>query len=169
MSTRPRSRRVSISSPARNSRNASPNSARICTGRSTCNQPSTDGPSTIPATISRTTDGMRSQGRNPTSRGAATATAQMMSRLVNETSGMPAAFGEEGEHLRRVGVAEFAHRAGGAEGLVPERSGARGRRADVRVRLVDVGVARRYAEVDVVEADADVEVFRPQDRRLIGG
>ena len=66
--------RTSISSPARNSRNASPNSARICTGRSTCTQPSTDGPSTIPAMISRTTAGSRSSGAKPTTSGASTAT-----------------------------------------------------------------------------------------------
>jgi hypothetical protein len=41
-------------------------------------QPSTDGPTTIPATISSTTAGMRSDGARPSRNGAANATATTM-------------------------------------------------------------------------------------------
>ena len=57
--------------PGQEQQEGQPDQARICTGRSTCTQPSTDGPSTMPATISRTTDGIRSRGAKPSASGAA--------------------------------------------------------------------------------------------------
>src|SRR5690348_547805 len=87
-SRRPRSWCTSISRPAKNSRNARPNRARICTGRSTRTQPNPEGPMMIPPMISRTTAGMRNRGAKPTVSGARTATAATTSRLVNDTSGM---------------------------------------------------------------------------------
>ena len=60
---RPRSRAGSISSPARNSRNASPMSDRTVTGRSSSSHPSPDGPTTMPMTISSATAGSRSAAR----------------------------------------------------------------------------------------------------------
>ena len=45
---------------------------------STSTQPSTDGPTMIPATISSTTAGMRRAGARPSTNGAAKATATMM-------------------------------------------------------------------------------------------
>ena len=57
--TLPRRRSTSISRPERNSRNASPTSARIDTGRSGLTQPSPEGPITMPSTISSTIAGSR--------------------------------------------------------------------------------------------------------------
>src|SRR4051812_25501361 len=85
--------RTSNSRPASSSRNARPTRARTWTGRSTRTQPRTDGPRTIPATISRTTDGTRSRGAQPSASGTAAATAVMISRLVKETSGTSASAG----------------------------------------------------------------------------
>src|SRR4051794_35700662 len=71
-------------------------SARIWTGRSTRTQPRTEGPRTIPTTISRTTDGTRSLGAQPSASGTAAATAVMISRLVKDTSGTAASAGVAG-------------------------------------------------------------------------
>ena len=84
----PRSWARSISRPARNRRKARPISARIWMGRSTVTQPSTDGPTTMPATISSTTAGIRMRGTSPTRSGAATAIAATTSSPPNETSGI---------------------------------------------------------------------------------
>ena len=46
-----------------------------------------DGPTTMPATISSTTDGSRTPGNRPSRNGAANATTQTMSRLVSEGMG----------------------------------------------------------------------------------
>ena len=67
-SSGPRSLSNSISSPARKSTNASPSRATTSTEASTSARPSTDGPITMPATISSTTDRSCAAGRG---RGAA--------------------------------------------------------------------------------------------------
>src|SRR5689334_23980210 len=46
--------------------------------------PSTDGPMTMPATISTTTEGSRTRGKRPRTNGAANATTDTSSRLVSE-------------------------------------------------------------------------------------
>ncbi len=84
VSGRPRSRRMSISRPARNSRNASPINASTSTGGSTCTHPSSAGPITIPATISNTGDGTRTRGISRTTSGARNATTMTISRFVND-------------------------------------------------------------------------------------
>ena len=71
----PRSLATSISRPARKRRNASPIRASTSTGTSTSTHPSPAGPTTMPATISSTTAGTRSDGTSPRRRGAATAMA----------------------------------------------------------------------------------------------
>jgi hypothetical protein len=80
--TRPRKRSMSNSRPARNSRNASPTRARTATGRSGLAHPRTDGPITIPSTISRTIAGIRRRGKNPSASGATTPAATTINRLV---------------------------------------------------------------------------------------
>ena len=82
ISGRPRSLCTSISRPARNSRNARPIRASTWTGASTCTQPSSEGPSTMPATISSTGEGTRNAGTALTTSGATNATTTMISRLV---------------------------------------------------------------------------------------
>ncbi len=84
----PFSRAGSISRPARNSSMARPSRARIWMGMSSRAQPSTEGPMTMPATISSTTEGRRSRGASPRSKGAAKAMAPTSIRPVNETSGI---------------------------------------------------------------------------------
>ena len=81
--TRPRSFSNSISSPARKSRKARPTIERTRTGSSTWTHPSTAGPITIPATSSRTTDGIRTAGASPSRSGAAKPTATTIRRFVN--------------------------------------------------------------------------------------
>ena len=83
-SGRPLNRWTSISRPARNSRKARPMRARTCTGGSIVTHPSTEGPSTMPATISSTGDGTRTTGIARTTSGATTATADTTSRLRND-------------------------------------------------------------------------------------
>ena len=56
--------------PARKSRTASPMSASTSIVWSISTQPSTDGPITMPATISNTTDGSRTRGNSPSRNGA---------------------------------------------------------------------------------------------------
>jgi hypothetical protein len=73
---------------ARPPERASPKSDSTWSGRSTRTQPSTEGPSTIPATISSTTDGNRSLGARPTSSGTAKATAATTTTPANESSAM---------------------------------------------------------------------------------
>ena len=60
---RPRRRVGSISSPARKSRNASPSRESTTTGRSMSSQPSPDGPTMTPMTISSATGGHPHLGR----------------------------------------------------------------------------------------------------------
>jgi len=81
----------SISSPARNSKNARPISASTCRTTSTSTQPRTAGPTRIPATISSTADGTRTLGAKPRSSGATTAMAQTTSRLVRTRQAWAAA------------------------------------------------------------------------------
>ena len=83
-STCPRSFPKSISNPARKRRNARPITEITEIDWSTWTIPSTDGPMTIPATISRTTDGSRSPGKNPRTNGAANATATTIRRPPKE-------------------------------------------------------------------------------------
>jgi hypothetical protein len=80
----------STSRPARNSRKASPITARTDTSRSSCTQSSTDGPTTIPATISSTTAGSRTFGKRPRSSGTANAIADTMTSPLKEMSGTSA-------------------------------------------------------------------------------
>ena len=79
-STRPRSFSNSISSPARKSTKARPISAITAIDWSTSTMPSTDGPTTMPATISSTTEGSRRLGTSPSTKGAANATATTIKR-----------------------------------------------------------------------------------------
>src|SRR5207302_1894681 len=83
-SGRPRSRCTSISSPARNSRNARPTRASTSTGASTATHPSSDGPRTMPATISSTGEGTRTTGIARTTSGAANATAETINRFMKD-------------------------------------------------------------------------------------
>jgi hypothetical protein len=87
--TGPRRRAKSISSPARKSTNASPISAMTEIAASSCTTPSTDGPATMPATISSTTDGRRTLGARPSRNGAAKATTATMSRLLSDGISRP--------------------------------------------------------------------------------
>src|SRR5215813_3926813 len=144
-SRRPRSWWTSISRPARNSRNARPNRARICTGRSTRTQPNPEGPMMIPPTISRTTAGMRSRGAKPTVSGARTATAATTSRLTNDTSGMS---GHQ-RLCRRL--------AGGAEPAGDVVGDTEGVGDDGQCR-VDRRAGHEEARVHGVEAQAAAEV-----------
>src|SRR5436190_24229660 len=57
--------------------------ARTLTVGSTSTQPKPDGPTTMPAMISRTIDGRRSLGASPSRNGAEKPTATTISRLVN--------------------------------------------------------------------------------------
>src|SRR5215475_8860967 len=139
-SRRPRSWCTSISRPARKSRNARPNRARICTGRSTRAQPNPEGPTMIPPIISRTTAGVRSRGAKPTVSGARTAMAATTSRLVNDTSGM------SGHRFRlRLGLASDTEPDGDvishAKGVGDDGQGRVDRRAgheEARVHHVEV-------------------------------
>src|SRR5690242_191706 len=74
------------------------------TGWSTSTHPRTWGPTTIPATISRTTAGSRSRGASPSVSGASRAMTATISRLVNSTSGMSAPQVAEGGEQRRLHV-----------------------------------------------------------------
>src|SRR5919201_3918737 len=77
----------------------------ICTGSSAFAQPSTDGPTTIPSTISSTTFGSRSPGTRPIASGATKPVAATTARLVNEisiTTGSPA-----GADSVTAGASEF--------------------------------------------------------------
>src|SRR6266498_2654494 len=87
-STRPRNRVTSTSSPARNSRNASPTSATTWMTTSSCTQFSTDGPITIPRAISKTAEGIFTFGNSPSTSGEANATAETISSPENDTSGI---------------------------------------------------------------------------------
>ncbi len=49
--------------------------------------PSTDGPATIPATISITTEGRRTRGKSPSTKGAAKAIATTTSRPPKDGTG----------------------------------------------------------------------------------
>src|SRR3954468_9808822 len=82
--TCPRSLPNSISMPARKSRNDKPIVAITATVWSLCAQPSTAGPTMIPATISSTGDGSRTDGNRPSTNGAANAIATTTSRLSND-------------------------------------------------------------------------------------
>jgi hypothetical protein len=86
----PRSFRGSISRPARNRRNPSPNRARTSVGTSTSTHSRPDGPTAMPSRISSTTAGRRRGGASRTSRGAARAITATTSRVLNESSGMGA-------------------------------------------------------------------------------
>ena len=69
---------------------------------STSTIPSSDGPMTMPATISSTTEGSRTRGNRPSTKGAAKATATTMSRSVRE--GMPSGpVGGPPRYARAVG------------------------------------------------------------------
>src|SRR5215210_5929848 len=85
--TGPRSFSNSISRPARKSTKPRPISAMTSIAWSTSTRPRIDGPTTMPATISSTTDGSRTRGKRPRRNGAAKATATTMRRLLND--GMP--------------------------------------------------------------------------------
>src|SRR6185437_1067419 len=61
---------------------------RMATGSSIVAQPRTEGPTTMPSVISRTTDGTRSHGTNPITKGARNETPSTTARLVNDTPGM---------------------------------------------------------------------------------
>src|SRR4051812_30856430 len=115
--------RTSNSRPASSSRNARPTRARTWTGRSTRTQTSTEGPRTIPTTISRTTDGTRCRGAQPRASGTPAATAVMISRLVKETSGTAgsAGVGGRGSEAGRLEGVQPHLRDGGERGDgVPE-------------------------------------------------
>src|SRR5919202_2597000 len=84
----PRRRSRSISSPARSSRNARPSRAMTLSGRSTSTSPRTAGPIRMPAVISRTTEGMRSDGASPRPSGTAKAIAATITSPVREMSGI---------------------------------------------------------------------------------
>ena len=71
----------SISRPARKSRKDRPSSATTEIASSAWTIPSTDGPITIPAMISTTTEGSFTEGKKPRSSGAAKATETTISRL----------------------------------------------------------------------------------------
>src|SRR3954449_5220576 len=85
----PRRRVGSISRPARKRRNAKPRIESTWTAESTSTQPSPEGPTTMPATISSTTAGSRRAGASPRVSGARNATTTTMSRFVKWTSTMP--------------------------------------------------------------------------------
>src|SRR5215469_7352196 len=78
----------STSNPARKSRKASPSTERMEIGRSILTHPRTDGPITIPATISSTIAGKRRAGVSASKSGAAKATTATMSNPENETFGI---------------------------------------------------------------------------------
>src|SRR6266700_7602742 len=78
-----------VTSMARNSRNASPSSARICTGPSTWIKLTPEDPKTIPAAIITTTDGMRNRGTKPMRVGAQKAIKATKKRFANDTSHTP--------------------------------------------------------------------------------
>src|SRR6266496_2158911 len=84
-SSGPRSRFRSSSAPARKSRNASPSSASTPIGVSNFTQPSTDGPTTMPATMATTSAGIRARGARLTSSGAASAISATTSSPPNDT------------------------------------------------------------------------------------
>ncbi len=85
---RPLNRDGSTSRPARNSSIVTPRSDRIRIGVSRWTHPRTEGPMTMPATISRTTAGRRRRGRRPRSNGAPNAAAATSVSPVNDTSGI---------------------------------------------------------------------------------
>lgn len=85
----PRRRCTSISSPERNSRKASPISARIETGSSGFTHPRTEGPMMIPSTISSMIAGSRIRGKKPRAKGASTPAATTINRLVKCGADMP--------------------------------------------------------------------------------
>ena len=80
----PRSFSNSISRPARNSTKPSPINASTSMVWSTSTMPSNDGPTTMPATISSTTDGNRTRGNRPSRNGAAKATATTIRRSLKD-------------------------------------------------------------------------------------
>src|SRR5215217_6263101 len=84
----PRRRSRSISSPASNSRKARPSMARTCSGRSTSTSPRTAGPITMPAAISRTTEGIRTEGTRPRASGTRKAIAATTTNPTREISGI---------------------------------------------------------------------------------
>ncbi len=81
----PRRRMRSISRPARKSRNASPTRASTAIGGSISTQPSTAGPTTMPARISMTTPGTFTRGIPPASSGATTAITATTNSPPNES------------------------------------------------------------------------------------
>src|SRR5207248_3903737 len=101
-STAPRSLEKSISSPARKSRNASPIVDMTATVWSTFAQPSTDGPTAMPATISSTGEGSRTAGNRPSTNGAANAIATTIRRWSSD--------GMRGHHLSDGGAVASARR-----------------------------------------------------------
>src|SRR5262249_32263912 len=66
-------------------------------GASRSTQPRTDGPTTMPATISSTTAGTRARGASPNSSGIANATAATTNRLDRDTSGVMGGLPPSGE------------------------------------------------------------------------
>ena len=82
----PRSAPRSSSAPARNSRNATPSRARKRATSSTRSQPSTCGPTRMPATISSTIAGTRSRGKKPSRKGTPNASTEMPNRLKRYSS-----------------------------------------------------------------------------------
>src|SRR5438309_2311988 len=79
---------------------------RIWTGRSTRTQPSIAGPTTIPATISRTTPGSRRRGTRPSANGAANAIAATASKLTKETAGISRGAPGSAARSRRFALAD---------------------------------------------------------------
>ena len=117
-------------SPARPGRAGTPGPAREITEivSSTSTIPSTEGPITIPARISSTTDGSRTFGKKPRTKGAAKATATTISRPVND--------GMRGSARSRGSVTSSGHaarRSGPSEAAPSPKPGRsarrRGRRA----------------------------------------
>ena len=73
---------------------------------------------------------------------------------------------EERHHSVHIG--QFGHRSGGAERRVPERPLPLLPGPDVGVRHAKKPVAGRDSVVDLADADAQIEVLRPQHRGLVG-
>src|SRR3954470_5967181 len=80
---------------------------------------------TMPATISRTTDGRRTPGNRPSRNGAANATTETMSRLVNEGISLPPCDG-----CRRAPPFRYERSASPADDGAAEHRRERGARSD---------------------------------------
>src|SRR4051794_1746164 len=137
---------------------------------------------TMPATISRTTDGRRTPGNRPSRNGAANATTETMSRLVNEGISLPPCDGcrrappfryeqsaspagdGDAEHRRERGARSDATQALSAaqrvrrsrHGLEAHELGA-GRREDLRGRIAG---HEGHDELPTATRDAELRAVR---------